>query len=165
MKKKTIITVICMAMVICMISSVVITTSATPVTGKFYNLDTQYTAITRVYCYSEANFTGNYYGENSSSNNILISGGCRGGDIDEFNTTLYRRLTDAVNVRIIKNKTSSTQNNRILEDTIERPSNDIIPTANGYVEQTCRSKTSSSDKWEANYLYRWVGAQAGWVET
>ena len=165
MKKKTIITVVCMAMVICMISSVVMTTSAAPVTGKFYNLDTQYTAITRVYCYSEANFTGNYYSNGSSSNNAIIFGGCRGGDINDFTTNLFMKFTDAVDLYEIRKMNSGTRGNRILEDEIIVDSNDIIPSANGYVEQACRSKTDRADKWEANYLYRWVGAQAGWVET
>jgi hypothetical protein len=34
---------------------------------------------------------------------------------------------------------------------------------NGYTEHHCYNTLSTSVRWDANYLYRWVNEQAGWA--
>lgn len=144
-----------------MIGAFSIQAFAAAVNGKYYNTNPQYTSISNTYGYIVGNYTGNYYYNGSVSNNAIIHAEARGGAISAFYTSLYIWIWDGVNVdeRISHN---TDEGNRLLSDTINVASNNIIGGANGYVEGVSYSITNSSDRWEYNYLYYWCGAQNGW---
>lgn len=125
------------------------------------NTDPKYTSVSNTYGYITGNFTGNYYYFGAESNNAIIHGEARGGDISTFFTTLYIWMWDAINVdeRIYYD---TDEGNRLMQDTLKVTSNDICGRANGYVEGTSCNVNNSSDKWQAYYLYFWCGAQSGW---
>lgn len=129
------------------------------VIGRFYNMVPQYINGQRV-GYSEANFTGNYYGAGDSRNNAIINATSRGGSTSEYTTTLYVYMNSTGQ---LYDETSDSTGSHILQYVLNAHMEEYA-TSQGLTEHSCTSKTNPQDKWEDSYFYRWVGAQAGWEE-
>jgi len=140
--------------------------SAAAVTGRFYNIEPQYTAVSNTYGYSEGNFTGNYYSEGNSDNNAIVYGSCRGGAKSNYSTFLRIKLKDGYNyVNHDITLTSESENSNMLEYSITESSNNFYgTTATGSVQEHCHKIGTTQDKWDVIYVYHWIGPQAGWSE-
>ena len=159
-KTKTILT----ALFVCgAITFMIITSFASPLTGTFFNIDTQHTSSSNTYGYSEGNFTGSYDSSDPTLCKAVIYASCRGGVKSTFYTSLQSRLWDGINVSVTINKNSVTENSRFLEATINVQSDELYQ-ATGRVIEECYCIATPSDQWEAIYVYRWSTPQYGWNE-
>lgn len=138
----------------CLIAVGCVNVFAGAVQGRFYNF------VPQSIGYSEANFTGNYYGVNDERNNAIIYAASKGGETATYTTYLSAYLYGH-NDNYFSN--SDNTGSRTLTHTIEKfmPEYD---TANAYTEHRCRNRSTNTVEWYDTYSYRWSGAQAGWVE-
>lgn len=152
----------CVMALCCMFATCTIFTSASLVSGRFQDSRAVYTSVTNTRGYIYAYYTGEY----GSNEYARISAECDGGSVSGFKTSLYMKLTVSATVRDEVSKNSDSTGSRSLNGVIQRPANEInsVVAGIGYVEETCISKTNSSDKWLYLSTYQWVGAQQGWVE-
>lgn len=129
------------------------------VCGRFYNMVPQYINGQRV-GYSEANFTGNYYGAGDSRNNAVINATSRGGATSEYTTYLRVYMYGTGQ---LYDKTSDSTGSHILQYVLNAHMADGEE-SHGMTLHSCTSKTNSQDKWEDSYFYYWIDAKDGWSE-
>ncbi len=156
--------------------------SATGVQNRFYNLDSQSTAVTSTYGYSEGNFSGNYYGDGHTNNNAIVYGSCRGGPRNSFYTYMFLEMRYVGAPNFIKHwgANSVIDGDNELENSISKNLNDwndpdffgqyIDPSSTdvrliGTVSEYTYGISNTNDRWDAYYYCYWVGQQAGWSES
>lgn len=142
--------------VLCLISGMVIYSSAKDYTYNKW----QYTAVTDTVGTSSVVFWESLYGKDTD--HFYFNSFCRGGSVEDFRTIMVMDLRGE-GPRITIEMDSDVTGKRVHEETITRTIIEYPYTFNGVAEHYCTSKTNSSDKWQDIFVCNWAPSR-GWQE-
>jgi len=165
MKQKKLRILALLLAIICMSTSFSTFAYAVGVTNVYAGSEMGYTAVTNTDIYHYFEFSGNYYAEGSSRNNLIIGADVRGAyDLDTFVTTLYMRFFGGVaqDVRDEVLLDTDTVGSAALNYIINLPSEPVMGAGTGYVEVKCENNTDVSDDYFYNDVHTWRDCQYGW---
>lgn len=131
------------------------------------NIHLRYTALSNTRGYTEGNFTGTYYDNDSATNLAIVFGGCNGGPISTFTTQLNIRVYDSPSNGGESASThllSTEEGTRLLEAQVELTSTYLSTLTTGYVTAITSNKSDSDDSFGITYFCYWISLTEGWRE-
>ena len=157
MKKLSIKVISLVVVVICIVSTYCIPSSAVDIVYNYNNR--MYTSISNQVGRSIAMYAQEM-GTCCEDSTLRLQSSCAGGPIDEYITSFEVRVNSPNMETDLKiDDTDSPGYNGTLQYTSIHTD---VSTAQGYTEHISMNKTNTSDEWRINYLHRWSYSQGGW---